>query len=252
MKITVITVCLNAVKTIASTLKSVADQTHPDIEHIIIDGGSTDGTVESINKHSKSSVLISEPDDGLYDAMNKGLSLATGDIIGFLNSDDVFANNSVLTVVAENIADNNAVFADIQFYRDNDFMIPFRLYSSASFSPASLARGMMPAHPSLYVRRDIYKKVGSYNTAYKIAADFDMIIRIFNSEDFRWKYLPSVFVNMRMGGASNSSLKNIILLNQESLMSCRDNGINSNWLKILSKYPPKLLTVNFRNFFNIH
>jgi glycosyltransferase involved in cell wall biosynthesis len=242
MKISVITVCFNSEKTIEDTIKSVLSQSYKNIEYIVIDGGSTDGTLPIIEKYrSFIDCFVSEPDDGLYDAMNKGINNSTGDVIGILNSDDVFFNDMTIEKVAENIVGFDAVYSDVAFYNDNDFKKIVRYYSSDNFSVSSLSRGVMPAHPSLYVKKERYVQVGLYDKTFKIAADFDMIVRLFSLFDFKATYIQGISVKMRMGGVSTSGFSSNILLNKEILASCRSHGIRTNWFKVLSKYPRKIL-----------
>lgn len=189
---------------------------------------------------------MSEPDKGLYDAMNKGLQVATGDVIGILNSDDFFSDENVISVVVDNIQNVDAVYADIAFYNSDDLNKIVRYYSSKNFSKSKMSRGLMPAHPSLYVKRERYLQVGIYNTKYKIAADFDMVVRLFNLPDFTSIHISKIFVKMRLGGVSTSGFKSNILLNQEIIQSCGDAGIKTSWLKVLSKYPGKLLGFIFK------
>ena len=242
MKISIITVCFNSASTIEDTIKSVISQTHKDIEYIIIDGGSTDETLSIIENYRESiSCVISEPDDGLYDAMNKGIRAATGDVIGILNSDDVFFDNNTIRKINDALADVDAVYGDIAFYKENNFEKIVRYYSSKTFTKKKLGFGVMPAHPSLYVKRSRLLEAGFYDTRYKIAADFDMVVRLFQQVDFTSLYIPEILVKMRVGGVSTAGVGSNILINKEILLSCRNNGVKTNWLKILSKYPRKLL-----------
>jgi len=247
MKVSIITVCFNSEKTIEDTLKSIQSQTYSDIEYIVIDGQSKDRTNDIVKKYSDIvSIHLSEKDNGLYDAMNKGLQAATGDIIGILNSDDFFFDDDVISTVVENIKYVDAVYADVAFYNPDNLNNIVRYYSSKTFSKSKLGMGLMPAHPSLYVKRARYQQVGFYNTKYKIAADFDIIVRLFNLPGFTSSYIPKVFVKMRLGGVSTAGFKSNILLNKEIMQSCRDAGIQTSWLKILSKYPRKLLGFIFK------
>lgn len=247
MKISIITVCYNSAATLEDTIRSVIAQTYPNIEYIIIDGGSKDGTQAIVEKYREHiACFISEPDRGLYDAMNKGLQAATGDVIGILNSDDFFFDEQVVQAVADNMQGADAVFADIAFYQAPDFERVIRHYSSRPFADSGnwlrqLAIGNMPAHPSLYVRKAAYDKVGLYSLEYKIAADFDMVARLFTLPDFTARYLPQVVVKMRPGGLSTQGIKSKLHLLREDLAICRSLGIKSNYLKLLSKYPRKLL-----------
>lgn len=243
MKISIITVAYNARETIAATLESVAAQTHPEIEHIVVDGASTDGTLEIIQQNGKHvAKLISEPDKGIYDAMNKGLGLATGEVIGFLNADDVYADDEVLQRVAENMARNDvdAVYGDAEFVNPARSTRPVRRYRSEHFRPDRIAWGWMPAHPSLFLRRTVYARFGNFRTDYRIAGDFELIARIFHDGTLKYRHVPEVWVRMRTGGVSTGGWRNTVLLNREVLRACRENQIPTNLSKILSKYPVKL------------
>lgn len=244
MKISIITVAFNAAHTIADTLESVAAQTHPEIEHIVVDGASTDSTLEIVERHGKRVArLISEPDRGIYDAMNKGLSLATGDIIGFLNADDVYADNGVLERVSAIMEKQklDALFGDAEFVNPARPNEPLRRYRSDRFRPERIAWGWMPAHPALFLRRNLYERFGSFRTSYRIAGDFELVARIFHGGTLSYRHLPEVLVRMRTGGISTGGWRNTLLLNREVLRACRENGIPTSLPKILSKYPAKLL-----------
>lgn len=243
MKISIITVAYNARETIAATLESVAAQTHPEIEHIVVDGASTDGTLEIIQQNGKHvAKLISEPDKGIYDAMNKGLGLATGEVIGFLNADDVYADDEVLQRVAENMARNDvdAVYGDAEFVNPARSTRAVRRYRSEHFRPDRIAWGWMPAHPSLFLRRTVYARFGNFRTDYRIAGDFELIARIFHGGTLKYRHVPEVWVRMRTGGISTGGWRSTVLLNREVLRACRENHIPTNLSKILSKYPVKL------------
>ncbi|MBU3540808.1 glycosyltransferase family 2 protein [Polynucleobacter sp. UB-Tiil-W10] len=243
MKITVITVCFNAASTIKKTLDSVAFQTYPSIEHIVIDGDSKDGTLGILKSHeAQFSSLLSEPDNGVYDAMNKGLRLATGDIIGFLNADDVFAHPNVLADIATAFIDENiqAIFGDVEYFPAHNPRKTLRKYRSNKFSPKKLQMGMMPAHPTLYMRRGVYEQYGLFNPDYKIAGDFEFISRVFKIPSISYLYMPEVMVRMQTGGLSNSGIKSSILINREIKKACKENAIPTNSLKLWLRYPLKL------------
>lgn len=240
MTISIITVTYNSALTISDTIISVLNQDYEDIEYIVIDGGSTDGTLEIVNKYDNGVFkIISEPDKGIYDAMNKGIKIATGDIIGILNSDDFFSSNNVISKIV-NIFKNNinldAVYGDVHFVNSDNLNKVTRYYSSRVFKPSLLKFGFMPAHPSLYVTKGIYNRFGFYKTDYKIASDFEMIARLFYKNSIKTKYLPIDIVTMRTGGVSTKNIKSKIILNKETLRACKENGIKTNLLMILSKY----------------
>ena len=244
MEISIITVSFNSAATIGDTLASLAEQTWPEIEHIVIDGGSTDATLDIVRqRESHLARVVSEPDSGIYDAMNKGVAAATGDIIGFLNADDCYAHKDVLRDVAGAMTSGeiDAVFGDVAYFRSEDPNGVVRRYRSARFRPDRIAWGWMPAHPSLFVRREIFERVGPFSTEFRIAGDFEWIARAFHGGSIRYRYLPEVLVRMRIGGISTGGWRNTILLNREVIRACRANGIRTSWLKILSKYPAKIL-----------
>ncbi|PMH39156.1 glycosyl transferase [Vibrio cyclitrophicus] len=246
MKVSIITVCYNAEKTIRDTIESVISQSYRDIEYIVIDGDSSDGTMNIVNEYRDAiDVIFSEKDNGLYDAMNKGMSLATGELIGVLNSDDVFYNTSTVEDIAALAHGADGVYADIGFYNET-LRKKTRHYSSKGFHKAKFSRGFMPAHPSCYLKRDIISKVGSYSLDYKIAADFDYLVRVFSLPRVSFTYLEKEVVKMREGGVSTSGFSANILLNKEIIHSCKKNGVPCSWLSVLSKYPEKLLGLVFK------
>jgi glycosyltransferase involved in cell wall biosynthesis len=228
MKISVITVAYNSAKTIKDTLDAVAMQTHTDIEHLVIDGASKDGTVKIVRGHANSQIcLISEPDKGIYDAMNKGLKLATGEVVGFLNSDDFYADASVLEKVA-NAFQNPAVdacYADLVYVnQDNSRVV--RYWKSKPFVKGDFAKGWCPAHPTFYVRKSVIERLGLFDQSYKMGVDVEFMMRYLECGQVRSVYIPHVLVRMRIGGASNQSWKNILLQNQEILAALRKNGVS--------------------------
>lgn len=199
MKITIITVCVNAEKTIKDTIESVLKQSYKDFEYIIVDGKSSDDTLKIISKYKDKRIrLISEKDKGLYDAMNKGIKLATGDIIGTINSDDILASEDIFQTIIDNFDENtDVIYANIKYYNE-DFSKVKRDFISGTKENDYFC----PAHPSMYVRKQIYEKIGTYNINYKIAADFDFMVRC-NLNNVRYKYIDKYFVYMRYGGKSN-------------------------------------------------
>ena len=246
MKISVITVCYNSARTLERSLQSVAQQDWSEVEHIVIDGVSTDGTIEILERfRSRLSYLVSEPDNGIYDAMNKGLAYTTGDIVCFLNADDQYASTNVLSKVASQIKDHNidALIGDVSFFHQENLSRTVRRYRSDRFSPERLAWGWMPAHPALFLRKEVVRRVGLFRIDYRIAGDFEFIVRVFHGHEVRYHYTPDVLVHMQTGGASTGGLRAKIRLNQEVLRACRENGLNTNLLKILSKYPAKILEI---------
>lgn len=242
MKISVITVAYNAEKTIGDTINSVDAQGFDDVEYIVIDGASTDGTVGVIHDNeNKITKWISEKDNGLYDAMNKGIAMATGDIIGFLNADDVYADNGVLARVSSVVEEGvDGCYADVCFVR-NDLQTVVRRYRSSRFHVGRLAYGWMPAHPSLFLRRELYERYGGFKVDYQIAADYELIVRFFHRFHIKAVYVPEVWVKMRLGGVSNRSLYSNYILSREIVRACRENGMQTNMLKVSLKYPLKLM-----------
>lgn len=244
MKITVITAVYNRDRTIARAIRSVEAQSHDDIEHIVIDGASQDRTCEIIKACASPLVtLVSEPDKGIYDAINKGIRASSGDVIGLLHSDDRFAHDNVLREISACFEDEtiDAVYADAAFFSEHAPDRLIRRYNSARFGPKQIAMGWMPAHTTLFLRRRVFDRFGLYKTDYKIAADFEFIARIFKDGAINARYIPEIWIHMQTGGASTADLHSKLTLNREVLRACRENGINSNYFKILSKYPLKLL-----------
>lgn len=244
MKLSIITISYNAARTIADTLQSVASQTYPHVEHIVVDGNSKDGTQKIVARYNgRVAKFISEPDKGIYDAMNKGLALSTGDVIGFLNADDVYIDDAILSKIADLMEREklDALYGDVAFFRAENPARTVRRYRSKYFSPKRIAMGWMPAHPSLFMQRRIYKQFGSFDTRYRIAGDFELVARVFHSDTLRYRYLPEVIVRMRTGGVSTGGWRNTLLLNQEVRHACQKNGIATNRVLLLSKYMGKLL-----------
>jgi len=228
LKITVITAVYNRVNTIAQALQSVEAQTYANTEHLVIDGASSDGTLQLLSSNLNSLVrLVSEPDQGIYDALNKGLALADGDIVGMMHSDDFYADNNVLESIAAAFEDPeiDAVYGDLDYVaKDNPGRI-IRHWKSGEYSPSQLSRGWMPPHPTLYLRRSVIERWGGFDTQYCIAADYDAILRYFGQGRIRAAYIPRVLVKMRVGGESNRSLSRILLKTTEDYKALRRNGV---------------------------
>jgi glycosyltransferase involved in cell wall biosynthesis len=250
MKVTLVTITYNSSQTIAKCIASVKRQTYNDIEHIVIDGNSKDNTIEIIQSMPGRVVtIISEPDTGIYDAMNKGIKLATGDIVGILNSDDFFTSNNVIEKIVSVFYTNNidAVYGDICFVKHKNCDKIIRYYSSAWFKPSLFRFGFMPAHPSFYVRRKWYEELGLYKTDYKIAADYELLIRYLNVNKLKTRYLDFCVVTMRIGGKSTHNLKSNWILNKEIVRGCRENGIYTNMFILSLKYVIKIFGFLFPN-----
>lgn len=241
MKISVITVVLNRVDTMRTTIESVINQSYKDIEYIVIDGGSTDGTLEIINSYkNKIDVIVSEKDNGIYDAMNKGLSFATGDIIGFLNSDEYYANSTVLEKVAEKFRNNDidALFGDIVFINANNKII--RYWRPGKFKRFKIKLGWMPPHATFFVKRSVFQKYGGFDSSYNISADYELAVRLLWKYNIPVSYIPEVLVTGRIGGATNKNIKSIIYSSLEVyrvLRSHKIGGILALLIRILFKIP---------------
>lgn len=243
MKVSVITPAYNSGATIRDTIKSVLSQTYPFIEYIVIDGGSRDNTLAILEEYTDGiTKIISEPDRGIYDAMNKGIREATGDIVGILNSDDFFTSIDVIETIVRVFEQDkvDAVYGDVHFVKPTDLSTCVRYYSSNVFRPFLFRFGFMPAHPSFYVKRTCYERGGLYSLDYKIAADFDLLIRFLYTYRMRSKYLKKDMVTMRLGGISTSNIRNRMKINQEIVRACQKNGIYTNWLWISVRYLYKL------------
>ncbi|MEQ5829017.1 glycosyltransferase [Sulfitobacter sp. NFXS29] len=241
MKISIVTAVFNRVDTIADALRSVEAQSYRHVEHIIQDGGSKDATLELIRKHDGSSRnLVSEPDAGIYDAINKGISRATGDVIGLMHSDDFFAHDKVLERVAEAFRDPavDGVYGDLDYVSASNTGKIVRRWRSGSYHPDHLKRGWMPPHPTLYLRREVFDRWGLYDTSMRIAADYEAMLRYLVKGDIRLAYIPEVLVKMRVGGESNRSLSRILQKSREDYIALRRHGvggINSLLAKNFSK-----------------
>ena len=243
LTISVITAVFNRVDTIDHVLASIQAQTWTQIEHIVIDGVSTDGNLQVLETNrDRLAVLVREPDSGIYDALNKGLSLASGDIVGLMHSDDFYADERVLERVAETFADPavDAVYGDLDYVaKDNPSRI-IRRWRSGAYSRNKLAWGWMPPHPTLYLRRRVIDEWGVFDTRFRIAADYDAMLRYLAQGKIRLAYIPEVLVKMRVGGESNRSLSRILLKSREDYATLRRNGVGGIgaliW-KNLSKLP---------------
>lgn len=243
MKISLITITYNSEKTLADTIQSVLNQTYTDIEYILVDGASKDNTVSIIKQYEPlfegRMKWISEPDKGLYDAMNKGIRMATGDIVGILNSDDFFTSSNILQKVVDAFQQDrsiDAVYGDVHFVHPSNLNKCVRYYSSKIFKRDFMKMGFMPAHPSFYIRKACFDKYGSYRTDYKIAADFEFLLRVIYKAKIKTKYLPIDMVTMRTGGASTSGLESHKRIMKEHLRAFRENGIYTNKLLLSLRY----------------
>lgn len=256
MKISIITATFNSASTVRNTFESVLGQTYSNIEYIVIDGLSKDNTVDIIkeyeHKFNGRMRWISEKDNGLYDAMNKGIAMATGDVIGILNSDDFYTSNDTLDVIAETMKDTgvDAVYGDIHFVNDDNFNKCVRYYSSAIFKRSLMLIGLMPAHPSFYCKKEVYTKYGAFDTTYKIGADFESLLRYIYINRIKTKYIKKDFVTMRTGGASTESFNSRKQIMKDHLKAMKKHGIKSNLFILSLRYPYKiyeLLTSKFKS-----
>jgi glycosyltransferase involved in cell wall biosynthesis len=247
MKITLITITYNSGKTLSTTLESVLAQTHQNIEYIIVDGASKDNTVALIKAYEPRFEgrlkWVSEPDKGLYDAMNKGIRMATGTVIGILNSDDFFTTNDILQQVADAFEANkeiDAVYGDVHFVNPDNLEKCVRYYSSKVFRRSLMKIGLMPAHPSFYLKKERFEQFGYYKTDYKIAADFEFLLRVIYKGRILTKYMSIDMVAMRTGGASTSGFESRKRIMKEHLRGFRENGIYNNVFFLSLRYPYKI------------
>ena len=245
MKVSIITVCFNAEKTILDTLQSVSQQSYKDIEHIIIDGGSMDNTRAIVNEkaHPRLTHFMSEPDHGIYDAMNKGIALASGDVIGTLNADDVYKDTEVLKKVVATLKEYgcDACFGDLVYVSKKNPAKIIRLWKSSPYKKGKFRKGWMPPHPTFFFMKEIYEQYGYFNTKLKIASDYEIMLRFIEKHGISTCYIPEILVKMRMGGKSNRNLFNILHSNVESYKAWKINDLPINpltfILKPLSKIP---------------
>jgi glycosyltransferase len=228
MKISVITAVYNREETILSACEAMAAQDYVDIEWVVVDGASSDKTLEVLKAAKRQpDVFISEPDKGIYDALNKGLKLATGEVIGLLHSDDFYPDTDVLTAVVKEFENANvdAVYGDLEYVKEEQADVVVRHWSSGEYNRDNFKKGWMPPHPSFYMRRKFYEELGGFDLQYKIAADYDSMVRYLWKGKLRAVYLPKVLMMMRTGGASNRSLKNIIQKSKEDWRVMQLNGL---------------------------
>lgn len=244
MKISIITATFNSENSLKATLNSLFNQDYNNIESIIIDGNSTDSTlgiVERFHNKSKNIKLISEPDDGIYDALNKGLALATGDLIGFVHSDDLLASSEVISELVSEIQNENldGVYGDLQYVDKENTNKIIRFWKSCEFKPNLLREGWMPPHPTLFLKKEVYEKYGLFDLSFNISADYDFMLRVLNDSELKFGYLPKVITKMRVGGTSNRSLENIIKKTREDYRAIKINKIG-NFLTLIRKNTSKL------------
>lgn len=253
MKVSIITVCWNSERYITDAISSVLNQSYDNIEYILIDGKSSDNTIDIIksfeSKFNGRMKWISESDNGLYDAMNKGINMATGDIIGILNSDDFFTDNKVISKVVEgfNDQDVDAIYGDVVFVEPSDLDKTIRYYSSKIFSRTLMRLGFIPAHPTFYAKKECFDKYGLYSLDYKIGADFELLLRFIYVNKIRISYIPKCFVTMRLGGISTSGLKSHTQIMNDHLKAFRANNIYTNRVLLSLRYIYKLKEFIFKS-----
>ena len=244
MRISVITISYNSGNSIRETFDSVKNQSLKDYEYLLIDGGSTDKTLTIAGKYDHITKIISEPDNGIYDALNKGIKNSSGDIIGFLNSDDTFHTENSLKIILKAFDENtDCVFGDL-IYTDSEQNIK-RVWNGSEFKKGAFKKGWMPAHPTFYCRRSFYEKYGLYNDSYKIAGDFELMLRFFEKHNIRSKYIPHTLVNMKVGGASNSGIKSKIEILKEEFRAFKENDMSMNKLSYIFHKANKLKEFKF-------
>ena len=233
-KISIITVTYNASETIQSCLDSIASQNYQNIEYIVIDGFSTDKTLEIINKHYyKPSIIISEKDNGIYEAMNKGIKIAKNNVIGFLNSDDFYASNDVLSKVAKVFNDDSLIdgcYADLIYTHQTNIAKTIRYWKSRKFIPGLFSKGWHPPHPTFFVRSSVYDQFGNFNLKYRFASDVELMMRFLEVHKINVRYIPELWVKMRLGGTTNKNFKNILTQNKEVLHALQNHNLSANWL----------------------
>jgi len=243
MKISIITSVYNNKDYISDALESVLNQSYPNIEYIVIDGASTDGTTKIIKSYgNKITKFISEPDEGIYDGLNKGIHLATGDVIGFLHADDFYLHDHVVEMVVEYFQEHDCdgVYGDLMYVDKEQTNKIVRYWKSGKFKGVNLKKGWMPPHPAFFIKREVYDKFGVFDTDFKISADYDFMLKILSSENFTACYLPNVLYVMRIGGASNKGIKNLWKKSKEDLRALKQNGVGSLvslFMKNVSKIP---------------
>ncbi len=249
MKISIITSTWNSEATLRDTLESVLRQTYPDIEHIIVDGASKDGTMDIVREleplYKGRLRYVSEPDKGIYDAMNKGIRMATGEVVGLLNSDDFYTSDDAVETIAKRMeqGDVDAVYGDIHYVNASDLQKCVRYYSSKPFRRGWMRLGFMPAHPSFYCKKEVYMKYGLFNTSYKVAADFENLLRLIFVNRIKTAYIQKDFVTMRTGGASSSGLESHKKIMRDHLRALKENGVYSNLFLLSLRYLYKIYEI---------
>jgi glycosyltransferase len=249
MKFSIITAAYNSIQHLPAVMESIAGQRIDDLEWIVIDGGSTDGTLPLLKKNKKINQLVSEPDQGIYDALNKGINLATGDVIGFLHSDDLFCSSETLHHISTAFSEKevSVVYGDLVFIDQTNDKKVVRYWKSQPFRPELLKRGWMPPHPTIFMRREVYEKHGRFNIDLKCSADYDYVLRVFLDPALKFVYLPEVITKMRKGGMSTTGLKNLITKKREDYRVLKNNKMPNPFLILLVKNFSKIPQLLHRN-----
>lgn len=245
MKISIITAAYNSARTLPDTMESVLRQSYADFEHIIVDGVSKDNTLGIVRKYESRYEgrlrWVSEPDKGIYDAMNKGIALATGDVIGILNSDDFYADDSVLASIADGIRNVDVVYGNLEFVDENDTDKVVRIWKGSQYTNGAFLKGWHPAHPTFYARRKCFDELGGFDITFDVSADFELMLRFLECAGLSSHYVNKTFVKMRMGGESTGSISKIIKGNRNVLRAFRKNGFNVSYFYLIKRLAPKAI-----------
>ena len=254
MKISIITTSYNSARTLRDTMDSVLRQSYADYEYIVVDGASKDGTVDIIREYEPRFEgrmrWVSESDRGIYDAMNKGVAMATGDVVGLLNSDDFYTSDDILATVAREFSSSDApdaIYGDVHYVDEVDTTKVVRYYSSRGFTRKRMLMGYMPAHPSFYVRKECYEKYGAFDTSYRVAADFENLLRLIYVNEISIRYIAKDFVTMRMGGASSSGLSSYRRIISDHFRAYSKNGVKPRYVLYFWRYAKKLFEFSRKN-----
>ncbi|MFN3916185.1 MAG: glycosyltransferase family 2 protein [Flavobacteriales bacterium] len=240
MKVSIITVCFNSIATLEDTIHSVLGQSYSNIEYIIIDGASKDGTLGVLNRFADRIKFVSEPDKGLYDAMNKGIAMATGDLIGILNADDIYQDEQVISNIVKSLNDSDAIYGDLVYVDFNDTSKIIRYWKSGVYKENVFKKGWMPPHPTFFVKRKVYQKYGTFNISLRTSADYEIMLRFIHKHKIKLSYYPNIITRMRTGGQSNASLKNRIKANKEDRLAWKLNGLKPGIFTLYAKPLRKL------------
>lgn len=237
MKVSIVTITYNSEKTLKDTIESVLSQDYDNIEYIVADGLSKDGTVDILKSYGDKISWVSEKDSGIYDAMSKGVARATGDIIGIINSDDFYPDNQVISRVVDKMSSTgaDAVYGDLQYVDFEDTSKQIRLWISGEYDKSRFLNGWMPPHPTFFLKREAYEKFGLFDPTFKSAGDYELMLRMLYKHNLKAVYIPQVQMKMRAGGVSNVSLKNRWRANREDKRAWQINGLEPNWYTFIVK-----------------